>query len=232
MILQDIVDRLNAQCAALEDRAKLLRDITEIDDLDQDLPAAFVLRSSDTVSPQEGVGALVTQQRIRQFAVVLMTAPVTGIASRRNLLVGTDTLATQSVTVTAVAHTLSFTGTGTVTLSGASTAGPLVGTGAANRVSLTFTPSAAALTLTVSGSVTLAQLEIGDEATAYQRVGALDGDNEPMEALRTQVHAALIDWDASGFQIEYAGGEARPPVAGIDRWQDRYQYTDYLRYQR
>jgi hypothetical protein len=98
------------------------------------------------------------------YAVV----PATG---RRNLLLATDTLATQSRTVTAVAHTLSFTGAGTVTLSGASTAGPLVGTGASNRVSLTFTPTAASLTITVSGSVTLAQLELGSTATNYQRVG-------------------------------------------------------------
>src|SRR5690606_1100042 len=60
-----------------------------------------------------------------------------------------------------------FTGTGTVTLSGASTAGPLVGTGANNRVTLTFTPTAGSLTLTVSGSVTLAQLEAGNFATSY-----------------------------------------------------------------
>jgi hypothetical protein len=79
-------------------------------------------------------------------------------------------MATQSLTVAAVAHTLAFTGTGTVTLTGASIAGPLVGTGASNRVSLTFTPTAASLTLTVVGSVTLAQLETGSTATAYQRV--------------------------------------------------------------
>ena len=89
---------------------------------------------------------------------------------RRNLLLATDTLATQSLTVAAVAHTLAFTGTGTVTLSGASTAGPLVGTGAGNRVSLTFTPTAASLTLTVSGSVTLGQLQLGSTDTAYQKV--------------------------------------------------------------
>lgn len=89
---------------------------------------------------------------------------------RRNVLLNTDTLATQSVTVAAVEHTLSFTGTGTITLSGASTAGPLVGTGAGNRVSLTFTPTAGSLTMTVAGSVTLAQLEVGSTATAYQRV--------------------------------------------------------------
>jgi hypothetical protein len=79
-------------------------------------------------------------------------------------------MATQSVTVTAAAHTLSFTGTGTVTLTGASTAGPLVGTGAGNRVNLTFTPTAGSLTLTVVGSVTFAQLELGSTATAYQKV--------------------------------------------------------------
>ena len=93
--------------------------------------------------------------------------PITGT---RNLLLATDTMATQSRTVTNVAHTLSFTGTGTVTLTGASIAGPLIGTGAGNRVSLTFTPTAASLTMTVTGSVTFAQLELGSTATAYQKV--------------------------------------------------------------
>lgn len=88
---------------------------------------------------------------------------------RTNLLLNSATLSTQNVTVTAVAHTLSFTGTGTVTLSGVSTAGPLVGTGAgeANRVSLTFTPTAGTLTLTVSGTVTDAQLEAGSLRSSY-----------------------------------------------------------------
>jgi hypothetical protein len=87
--------------------------------------------------------------------------------ARTNLLLNSDTLATQSVDVTAVPHTLSFYGTGTVTLSGASTAGPLVGTGASDRVSLTFTPSAASLTLTLSGSATNAQLEVGPYVSSY-----------------------------------------------------------------
>jgi hypothetical protein len=78
-----------------------------------------------------------------------------------NLLLNNTTLSTQSVTVSATAYTLSFLGTGTVTLSGVSTAGPLVGTGAANRVSLTFTPTAGSLTLTVTGTVSNAQLEAG-----------------------------------------------------------------------
>jgi hypothetical protein len=98
------------------------------------------------------------------------TYGIVSLGGRRNLLLATDTMATQSLTVAAVAHTLAFTGTGTVTLTGASIAGPLIGTGASNRVSLTFTPTAASLTLTVIGSVTLAQLELGSTATAYQRV--------------------------------------------------------------
>ncbi|KHQ51083.1 hypothetical protein [Mameliella alba] len=86
-----------------------------------------------------------------------------------NLVLNSDTLSTQGVTVTAVPHTLHFTGTGTVTLSGVSTAGPLVGTGTGedNRVSLTFTPTAGTLTLTVSGTVTNAQIEAGSVPTSY-----------------------------------------------------------------
>lgn len=81
--------------------------------------------------------------------------------ARTNLFLNSATGVTQSVTVTATAHTLSFEGTGTVTLSGASTAGPLVGTGALNRVSLTFTPSAGSLTLTITGTVERVNLEAG-----------------------------------------------------------------------
>jgi hypothetical protein len=87
--------------------------------------------------------------------------------ARTNLLLNSATLSTQSVTVAAAANTLSFYGTGTVTLTGVSTAGPLVGTGANNRVSLTFTPTVGVLILTVSGSVTNAQLEAGAFATSY-----------------------------------------------------------------
>lgn len=74
---------------------------------------------------------------------------------------------TQAVTVTAVAHTLSFRGTGTITLSGVSTAGPLVGTGANAFVSLTFTPTAGSLTLTVAGDVRNVNLEVGAYSTSW-----------------------------------------------------------------
>jgi hypothetical protein len=84
-----------------------------------------------------------------------------------NLYLNSNAPATQGITVTAQQYTLSFYGTGTLTLSGASTAGPLVGTGAEpNRVSLTFTPSAGSLTVTLSGSISRPQLETGPVATS------------------------------------------------------------------
>lgn len=87
--------------------------------------------------------------------------------TRTNVFLNSAIGATQGFTVGAIAYTLSFYGTGTITLSGVSTAGPLVGTGANNRVTLTFTPTAGVLTCTVSGSCTNVQLEPGPSATTY-----------------------------------------------------------------
>lgn len=87
--------------------------------------------------------------------------------SRINLILNNTAMSTQNVTTAATAYTLSFYGTGTVTLSGTSTAGPLVGSGVyPTRSTLTFTPTAGTLTLTVSGSVEYAQLETGTFATS------------------------------------------------------------------
>ena len=85
---------------------------------------------------------------------------------RTNLVFPSATLTTQTRTVTAVSHTLSFYGTGTIVLSGVHIA-TLTGTGANNRVTLTFTPTAGSLILTVAGTVTNAQLEAGLNATSY-----------------------------------------------------------------
>ena len=85
---------------------------------------------------------------------------------RTNLVFPSATATTQSRTVTATAHTLSFYGTGTVVLSGVAT-GTLVGTGINNKVSLTFTATAGSLILTVTGSVVNWQLEAGSNATSH-----------------------------------------------------------------
>jgi hypothetical protein len=167
--------------------------------------------SVDNISVRELPGNHATQSTLAQRPI-LAREPVGG---RRNLLLATDTMATQSRTVTAVAHTLSFTGTGTVTLSGASTAGPLVGTGASDRVSLTFTPSAASLTLTVSGSVTFAQLETGSTATAYQRVvTAFDVTEAGVQDLYYLAFDGSDDWLATG-NINFSATDEMTVCAGV-----------------
>ena len=136
------------------------------------------------LKPENGIGDLVmvrntTATRINQYGVrETVPAKIVRIdysngkpcfliePQRTNLVYPSATATTQVRAVTAVIHTLSFYGTGTVTLSGAFS-GSLVGIGTNNRVSLTFTPTAGNLTLTVSGSVTDWQLEAGSNATSY-----------------------------------------------------------------
>lgn len=113
----------------------------------------------DNISVKELYGYHATQS---------ITASRPTLSARKNVLLATEAMATQSVTTLAATYTLSFTGTGSVTLSGTST-GTLTGNGT-DRVSLTFTPTAGTLTLTVSGSVTKAQLELGAVTGPYQRV--------------------------------------------------------------
>jgi hypothetical protein len=84
---------------------------------------------------------------------------------RTNLLLNSETLATQSITVTAQSYTLSFYGSGTVSLSGTHIAS-VVGLGTA-RKTYTFTPTAGTLILTISGTCTKGQLEAGSYATSY-----------------------------------------------------------------
>jgi hypothetical protein len=124
--------------------------------------------------------------------------------ARTNLLLNSDTLATQSATVAATGNTLSFTGTGTVTLSGVSTAGPLVGTGTGenNRVNLTFTPTAGTLTLTVSGTVTNAQLEAGATPSSYIPTA---GATATRAAETLTVPAANLPYDNTNMSIQMDG---------------------------
>jgi hypothetical protein len=84
---------------------------------------------------------------------------------RTNLVLNSATVTTQTINVTAVSHTISFYGSGTITLSGTHTA-TVVGLGTA-RKTYTFTPTAGNLVLTVSGTCTNGQLEAGSYATSY-----------------------------------------------------------------
>ncbi len=123
-----------------------------------------------TLSADQMTTLGVTFSRPSQATMVDATGKIT--YAPNNLLLNSATLSTQSVTVNPASYILSFKGTGTVTLSGASTAGPLVGTGATDRVYLKITPTAGSLTCTVSGSVTEAQLEAVTYETAPRTYNA------------------------------------------------------------
>ena len=85
--------------------------------------------------------------------------------TRTNLVLNSATVATQTIASLAQVYTLSFYGTGTITLSGTHTA-TIVGTGT-TRKTYTFTAIVGALVLTVSGTCTNGQLEAGANATSY-----------------------------------------------------------------
>jgi hypothetical protein len=98
-------------------------------------------------------------------------------SARYNILVGTETLSTQSVATFAASYTLRHDGPGTVTLSGTAT-----GAYAAGTHSIACT--AGTMTLTVSGIVARADLRVtgdGIGMPAYQRV------------------STSIDYDTAGF---------------------------------
>jgi hypothetical protein len=99
-----------------------------------------------------------------RFQTTSANRPV--VSARVNLFVGTATLATQSVTTRATTHTLTFTGAGSITLTGTA-----IGIYTAGTYSVTTT--AGTLTATVLGTVTQADLRetnVGVGLPAYQAV--------------------------------------------------------------
>ena len=147
--------------------------------------------------------------------------------ARTNLLLNSDTLSTQNVTVSATLNTLSFTGTGTVTLTGVSTDGPLVGTGTGenNRVNLTFTPTAGTLTLTVSGTVTNAQLEAGSTPSSYIPTS---GSQVTRAADTLTVPAANLPYSSSNMSIQIDGRMTYSDISSSVEVRIYYWYKDSL----
>lgn len=163
---------------------------------------------------EQPVGKMLDKSGNGYHATQSITASRPTLSARKNILLATETLATQSVTTIAAKYTLSFTGTGSVTLSGAAT-GTLTGTGTDNCVSLTVTPTAGTLTLTVSGSVTKAQLELGAVAGPYQRVNtATDYDTDERYFPKYLKFDGIDDYMNLPYMGLYANGSASV-VAGV-----------------
>lgn len=88
-------------------------------------------------------------------------------AASTNLVAASDAPSTQTISVAAVPHVLSFYGSGTISLSGAFSGSISGNSGFPSRNELAFTPAAGNLDLSISGDVTFAQIEEGDAATSY-----------------------------------------------------------------
>ena len=134
------------------------------------------------------------------------------LSGRYNLLTATETLATQSVTTAATTYTLSFSGEGTVTLSGTATGTYSAGTH-------TITCTAGTLTCTVDGTVTEADLRVkrdGSDLPAYQAV--VDANNYDTEGFPLFLKRDRVDDDlivqAPAITGSWAHGTIDGPVIG------------------
>jgi hypothetical protein len=195
----------------------------------QDLSSMYQDSAGTTAATAPGRGAADCQVGLRMdksgrgnHASQSTAGSCPTLSARYNILVGTAALATQSVTTLAASYTLAFTGTGTVELSGTSTAGPLVGTGASDRVSLTFTPTAGALTLTVTGSVTLADLRLTADALtaipAYQDV--VDAANYSTSCFPWFLKTDGTDDGMVTNTIDFTGTDKMTVLAGVTKLSD------------
>ena len=139
-----------------------------------------------------------------------------------NLLLNTATLGTQTVTVqVGVNYILSIKGTGSVTLTGASTAGPLNGTGASNRVDLKITAATTSLTLTVSGSVTSARLSAVTYETAFRACDDVDNTASAFYGARFDYTYNGSSWVPAGLLVEGAATNLIPAnvsSTGLSGW--------------
>lgn len=133
--------------------------------------------------------------------------------ARVNLLTGTTTLATQSVTTGAAAYQLQFSGAGTVTLSGTATGTLSAGTHA-------VTTTAGTLTLTVSGTVSNADLRLAaDAAYPYQRVVTAT-DYADVGVPRSFLFDGMDDSLYTASNMDLSGTDKVTVLAGVRKLSD------------
>lgn len=175
----------------------------------------------DTVGATPLTGVAQTVARIRDksywghvFSQGTATARPTW-TTRVNLLLATETLATQSVTVLAASYVLRFSGSGTVTLSGAAS-------GAYSAGSHSITCTAGSLTLTVAGSVTQADLRTASDAAlavpSYQRV-TTDTDYES-SGFTWRLKFKTDDFLVSANTIDLTGTDKVTVFAAVKKMSD------------
>jgi hypothetical protein len=136
--------------------------------------------STPVTAVEQPVGKILDKSGRGNHATQATSGSRPTLSARVNLLNATATLSTQSVTTVAGTYILSFSGAGSITLSGTKT-----GTYSSGSNTLTSV-TAGTLTLTVSGSVTSADLRLQNDGVglpSYQRV------------------TSSTDYDTTGFPL-------------------------------
>ena len=128
-----------------------------------------------------------------------------------NLLLATATLATQSITTLAASHRLTFSGAGSITLSG--TASGVFGAG-----THTIACTAGTLTITVAGAVNAADFRHATDAhLPYQRVNtATDYDADPAK-FPAYLRFDGVDDALQTGNIDFTGTDKMTVWAGVLR---------------
>jgi hypothetical protein len=122
-----------------------------------------------------------------------------------NSLINGANLSTQSVTLSAVAYTLSFYGSGSVTVSGGHSAVVNGGGNFPARVTYTFTPTAGSSTFTVSGDVKYAQIEVGTFASSFiPTAGTIVTRNTDSVSMTGVNFSSWFNASEGAFEAEYS----------------------------
>ena len=133
------------------------------------LPSAFTLTRASSGTYFDATGTLQTAgTNVARFDYDPATLLPRGLlleGQATNLFLNSQAAATQGIAVTAQAYTVSFYGSGSITLSGAYS-GTLTGTNSTTLATLTFTPTAGTVTCTPSGSALNVQVETGSAASS------------------------------------------------------------------
>ena len=141
-------------------------DASDLSTMYQDAAGTLPVYAPGSGQVDPPVGRILDKSGRGNHAYQATTTSRPTLSARYNLLTGTESLATQSATVVATAYTLTTSGPGSVTLSGAAS-------GTYTAGSRIVTCTAGTLTLTVSGSVTQADFRPANDGIglpSYQRV--------------------------------------------------------------
>jgi hypothetical protein len=137
---------------------------------------------------------------------------------RINLFLQTGSPANQTITVAnGTAYSVSFYGTGTLTLSGAATQ-TMNGSSANVRTSYTFTASTTSLVIAVSGSVTYPNVEAGGFATSHITTTTAAVTRSADIAQLTGAALALLQASAASIIVEndtYANSSTFQYIVGF-----------------